>query len=538
MPPVQADYVLEYDVLSLEREHHLYLLARVRAGASSPAGQRRPLNLCLVLDRSGSMQGAKLDYVRQAAQFLVQRLGAADRLSLVTYSESVHVNLGPGPVLHKDAVNQALQAIRAGGTTNLSGGWLQGCSLVAEGMAEGQVNRVLLLTDGLANVGVTDPDRLAAMARQKRQEGIVTTTMGVGLDFNEDLLTRMAAEGGGAFYFIDNPDQAPHIFAEELADLLSVVGQNLLITLTLSPQIQMVRQLNAYPAEVRGREVVFRLGDLFADELKTLVLELNIPALERLGQVEVGQLRFDYDELGEQQVTHRTLTLPIVINLAGQEAFAAQAPNAEVVRAALLLRAARAREEAIHYADDGDFQRAAQVLTDVADAIQSAPLEDAVLQAEHDMLREEALDMELGASRYDSHARKAATTKSFYAARQARMQETVALHTRLKASRPALERHGPPPVVLAWRRERLPLHGRDRVRIGRAADNDVVIPEDGVSAYHCQIVRSGADFFLEDLNSTNGTYANGGRVAGRFRLSVGDIITVGSWLFMCRDAAG
>ncbi len=533
---MQADYVLEYDVLSLEQERHLYLLARVRA-AASPAGQRRPLNLCLVLDRSGSMQGAKLDYVRQAAQFLVQRLGAADRLSLVTYSETVHVNLGPGPVLHKDAVNQALQAIRAGGTTNLSGGWLQGCSLVAEGLAEGQVNRVLLLTDGLANVGVTDPDRLAAMARQKRQEGIVTTTMGVGLDFNEDLLTRMAAEGGGAFYFIDNPDQAPHIFAEELADLLSVVGQNLLITLTLSPQVHMVRQLNAYPAEVRGREVVFRLGDLFADELKTLVLELSIPALERLGQVEVGQLRFDYDELGQQQVAHRTLTLPIVVNLVGQEAFAGQAPNAEVVRAALLLRAARAREEAIRYADDGDFQHASQVLAEVADAIQSAPLEDEVLQAEHDMLREEALDMELGASRYDSHARKAATTKSFYAARQARMQETVALHTRLKASRPALERHGPPPAALAWRRERLPLHGRDRVRIGRAADNDVVVPEDGVSAYHCQIVRGGADLFLEDLNSTNGTYANGGRVAGRFRLSVGDIITVGSWLFMCRDAA-
>src|SRR5581483_3554447 len=137
-------------------------------------------------------------------QFLMQHLGAQDRFSLVTYDQKVAVHIAPTSVIHKDNLSSSIETITSGGTTNLSGGWLQGCQLVAE---------------GLADEGVTDSNRLVAMARQKREEGVTTTTMGVGMDFNEDLLTRMANEGGGAFYFIDNPDQAPKIFAEELNDL-------------------------------------------------------------------------------------------------------------------------------------------------------------------------------------------------------------------------------------------------------------------------------------------------------------------------------
>ncbi len=530
---MEADYVLDYDVLSMAREHRLYLMARIQAGPPPDAASRRPLNLSVVLDRSSSMAGDKIEYVKKAAQFLVQRLSGRDCFSLVTYNEAVSVDSPPGPVLHKDAVNHAIQAIRPSGTTNLSGGWLKGCQLVEQNAAEGQINRVLLLTDGLANEGVTDPARLAAMARQKREEGVTTTTMGVGLGFNEDLLTRLASEGGGAFYYIDNPDQAPRIFTEELADLMSVVGQNLTITLTLSPDVKMVTQLNAYPADVRGREIVFHLGDMYGDEIKRLLLELAIPALRTLGQVEVARLRFDYDELGQERVAHRTMDLPILVNVAPEEAFAGQAPNAEVVRSALLLRAARAREEAVRYADLGDFDGASQVLTQAADAIWAADLDDEELEAEHNMLREEAIDMEMGAQRYDTHTRKISTTRAYYGAHDRDQSETTAMHGRLKSSRPALERHGPPPTQLTWKRESRDLDGAG-LSLGRAADNDIVIPEDTVSSYHCQLVREGDDWILEDLNSTNGTFANGGRVKGRFRLSVGDVLTVGSWFFMCR----
>jgi Ca-activated chloride channel family protein len=260
----------------------------------------------------------------------------------------------------------------------------------------------LLLTDGLANLGITDPGRLTAMARQKREEGITTTTMGVGLDFNEDLLVQMASQGGGAFYFIDDPDQAPDIFAEELGDMQTVVGQNLIITLTPGPGVRFVRQLHAYPKDERDHKITFHLGDLHADETKQLVLELQVPGLEESGEAELARLRFDYDELREGGVTHQTIEVPIAVNVVPEDDFEEQAPDADVVKATLLLRAARAREEAVRHADHSDFRQAADTLTGMADAINEANLDDDELQAEHDMLREESVDMEL---RYDARVR-------------------------------------------------------------------------------------------------------------------------------------
>ncbi len=535
---MEADYVLDYDLLSMAREHQLYLMARIKAGANPNAQKRRPLNLSVVLDRSGSMAGDKLSYVKKATQFLVQHLGAQDRFSLVTYDQKVAVHIAPTSVIHKDNLSSSIETIMSGGTTNLSGGWLQGCQLVAEGLAEGQSNRVMLLTDGLANEGVTDSNRLVAMARQKREEGVTTTTMGVGMDFNEDLLTRMANEGGGAFYFIDNPDQAPKIFAEELNDLLSVVGQNLVITLTLSSKVSSVKYLNTYPMEKGAGNMTFRLGDLFADEIKTLLLELTIPALQMLGEVEVAWLRFDYDELAEERVTHRTLELPIKVNTVRDEDYHEGAPNAEVAKTALLLRAAQAREEAIKYADKGEFDKAKQTLSDIAEIIQRSGLDDTALQIEQNMLREEALDMELGPQRYDSHMRKASSTISHYGStRKMSSADSILLRERLKASRKAIERNGATPALVTWNQQSLTLNA-DLVRIGRAVDNDIVIDEEPVSRYHCQIVRDGDSLYLEDLGSTNGTFANGGKVQGRFRLSAGDILTVGACLFnFLSDAA-
>ncbi|MCA9912949.1 MAG: VWA domain-containing protein [Anaerolineae bacterium] len=214
---MRADFALDYDVLTVERPQQLYLMARFEAGTGPREAVRRPLNVSLVIDRSGSMAGEKIDYTRQAAQFLVQHLSRRDIFSVVLYNDKVETLLEPEPVLNKDRVMQSLDKMRVRGTTNLSGGWLQGCQHVAENQGGGKLNRVILMTDGLANRGVTDPNQLVQMSRQKQLEGISTTTMGMGTDFNEDLLIEMAHAGGGAYYFIESPEVAPQIFQEELS---------------------------------------------------------------------------------------------------------------------------------------------------------------------------------------------------------------------------------------------------------------------------------------------------------------------------------
>lgn len=531
---MNADYVLDYDVVSIEETHRLYLMMRVQAKPATQSVQRRALNLSVVLDRSGSMAGEKLDYVKKATQFLVRHLSKDDMLSVVTYDQMVKVDVPSNAVINKDAISNMVERIQAGGTTNLSGGWLQGCQLVADNLGDDRSNRVLLLTDGLANQGITDHDRLEQMARQKREEGVTTTTMGVGMGFNEDLLRRMAMAGGGAFYFIDNADQAPLIFKEELQDLLNVVGQNLMVALRVQPKVDFVAHLNAYPMDTDGDAIFFRMGDIYADEVKTLLVEITVESLHHQGDQQIGSVTFDYDEVTETGTQHRRQELPIHIKTVSKADFEGQAPNAEVMKAALLLKAARAREDAVKHADKGDFKSASEVLTKAADEIDKSEIEDADLQSQHDMLREEAVDMELGSARYDSYSRKSSVTKSHQSERFMRYSDqTEAMHLRLKQSRQAVERHDVTPTVLRWKKNRIELTRYDIVHIGRSEDSDIVLDEKAVSKNHCQIVREGDVLYLIDLDSKNGTFANGGQLEPntKFKLSRGDVITVGSSLF-------
>ncbi|MCI0714467.1 MAG: VWA domain-containing protein [Chloroflexi bacterium] len=531
---MQADYVLNYDVLSVAREHQLYVMARIKGKTAPDAKERPPLNVSVVLDRSGSMAGDKLDYARKAIEFLVQHLTPRDCFSLVSYDKSVKVDFAPTNIDNKDEVIQAVRKIRAGSTTNLSGGWLQGCHLVSTAeQITGQVNRVLLLSDGLANEGITDPQRLASMARQKRNESITTSTMGVGMGFNEDLMNQMAVEGGGAFYFIDDPDQAPTIFAEELRGLLTVVAQNLTITVETTNDVKMVRQMNMYTMEHRSGNPVFLMGDLFGDETKLLVLELHVPALKQLGMVDIAMLKFEFDEIVGDIVKHQIFELPININTVPKEDFEKAEPNQEVVKQMLLLDSAHARQEAMKYADEGDFPTATNVLNRAAQRIMETGVLDEELMNEHNALREEAVNMELGSERYDSRTRKTMMSTISYSTTRLWAKGKADTHDRLRRSRPALERHQDAPTVIMWGDRSINLVS-DKLTIGRHSGNDIVIDEPEVSEVHCQIVRRGDDYYLEDLNSTNGTFANGGQVAGHFRLSVGDVFTVGSQMFMAR----
>src|SRR5688572_9185199 len=145
---MRADFSLDYDVLTMEQSQKIYLMARFAAKAETVERLRRPLNISLVMDRSGSMAGAKIDYTRQAAQFLVQHLGPKDVFSIVLYNDKVETLFGPDVIRHKDQVTHLIEGIRVHGTTNLSGGWLDGCRHVAAHLNREAMNRVILMSDG------------------------------------------------------------------------------------------------------------------------------------------------------------------------------------------------------------------------------------------------------------------------------------------------------------------------------------------------------------------------------------------------------
>ncbi len=538
---MQADFVLDYDVVKINTAQKIYLMARVVSGEAVHHQKRRPLNLSLVIDRSGSMAGDKIDYTRQAAQFLVQNLGVNDTLSIVLYNDTVETLLLPEKVQRKDAISQKIAEIKPSGTTNLSSGWLEGCKLVAQNLDNPSVNRVILMSDGLANRGVTDKAQLVTMAQQKFGEGVSTTTMGLGNDFNEDLMMEMASSGGGAFYFIESPEVTPQIFQEELQGLLNVVAQNLVIGVLPSDGVNIAGQLNAYAMKFDGLYTTFRLGDVFADEIKALVIELTLPPYAE-GSHKVVNLRFEYDELRDNNTTqHHVVELPVTIRATNQQN-AIVVKNSVVNQNVLLLQAANARKTAVQLADRGAFNEASQILRNAAHLIENQNDNNPKLLEERNALMQQATDLEKGESGYDVYHRKTMSTQSFYTM-NSRHEDTVMLRLREQQKKrqtqsiervdseeidnaPKIEkRPGVTPTHATWNGITFALKG-DLIRIGRSSQNDIVMNVDGVSRFHCQLIRKENQLYLEDLGSTNGTMMGGVNMDTPQTISVGDVAYV------------
>lgn len=191
---MDAAVKLDHVLLAVDGEHDVNAMVEIVAPELERADAREPLRLALVVDRSGSMAGRKLEVAKRCASWLVARLDPRDELALVDYDDEVRLlaPLAPPGVEHRAAIGR----IHAGGSTNLSGGWLKGVEALGRTNGAGP-RKALLLSDGLANVGITEPGVLTALAARVSEEGIGTTTIGFGEDFDEELMTALAEAGGG-----------------------------------------------------------------------------------------------------------------------------------------------------------------------------------------------------------------------------------------------------------------------------------------------------------------------------------------------------
>ncbi|MHB9146290.1 MAG: vWA domain-containing protein [Symbiobacteriia bacterium] len=408
---IQLKAVLSRNRLPAETGGKVYLLlqlaapARAQAGEGEPGGadssRRLPLNLAAVLDRSGSMEGAKLTYTRKAASFLIEQMDAPDYLSVVTYDDEVQLLQPAAHITNRDLLKADVQAIRTGGSTNLSGGTLAGAREVRRHRSKERVNRVLLLTDGLANVGLTRREGLVEMAGQVRSAGILLTTLGVGDDFDEDLLTAMAEAGGGNFYYIANPDQIPAIFAQELEGLLAVAGQSLALSLAAAPGVT-IQGVLGYPPTGTPQATLITLPDIYAGETKSLVLELDV-APGPVGSRPLLRVDFGYDDLlaGCGAVNMR---LDVWASVEDAAALEGVQDDPDVLKQAHLARSAQALEEAIDLADRQDFERGSQVLAEMAAALESVGGADESVSQQIHALREKAAEYKAG--HYDAASRK------------------------------------------------------------------------------------------------------------------------------------
>jgi len=239
---------------------------------------RKPYHLSLVIDRSGSMSGEPLLEAVRCAKYIVDRLESTDVVSLVTFDDRVKVLAVATPVGDRKALHAALAHIRPGGSTNLHGGWYLGAELFLDEVKQAALCRVILLSDGNANVGeTTDTNEIAALCADAAEKGVTTSTYGLGRDFNEELMVEMGRRGGGNHYYGDTAFDLFEPFAEEFDFISSLYARQVRLELA-APEGVKITLLNDYQFEQRDGFPLIRLPDIPLGAEAWALVELEIPA--------------------------------------------------------------------------------------------------------------------------------------------------------------------------------------------------------------------------------------------------------------------
>lgn len=343
------------------RENTVDVLVRVQA-PDAPIGKvstRPTQTIAVVLDRSGSMDGKPLAEAQRCAEFVATRLRSTDAMSVVQFDNRVERLLPATTIGDGGRVRAAIATIQSGGNTNLHGGWLEGAQTLADIPVSG-LNRVILLSDGCANEGVTDSQEISSQCAAWAAKGITTSTYGLGRSFNEELMVAMARAGGGNHYYGDTAEDLMEPFEQELDLLANLALRQVVLSAPPLGQLK-VTMLNDLPPAGDG----WRLPDLAWGAEAWALVQVTIPADALVGlgsSMAVLEVSVCGNTLeGEPVVLERArLALPVL----SQAAFDALPEDELVGRRAAEVAAGRMLIRMRAAAEAGDWAVVEEMLAD------------------------------------------------------------------------------------------------------------------------------------------------------------------------------
>ncbi|HXG92116.1 MAG TPA: VWA domain-containing protein [Blastocatellia bacterium] len=416
------EIITERPLLLAGKQQTADVLIRITPPRPDSLSKRPRLNLSLVLDRSGSMQGEKIARAREAAKFCIDQMLAQDRVSLVIFDDVVEVLAPSQPVENKEAIKQMISRITARNSTALHEAWVRGGIQVSEHLIEGAINRVLLITDGLANVGETNVDRIITQASELAARGVSTSTIGIGSDFNEDLLIPMAEAGRGNAWHVEEPSDMERIFATEMEGLVAQVGHTVSLGLTPADGVRVADVLNDFEVTHTGR---YKLPNLVAGSPIDVVIRLNVPARAAGEKFKALDLRLAWNPQGAPSSEREVISESIVLEFTAAADVEKIPPDERVLKAVQLLMAARARREAIADLDRGDAAAARARVAGIAYSFAQAcapMMADADVQQEAQRLQD--LQAELSSSADLKMARKKMSYQSYSLSRRGKQSKS------------------------------------------------------------------------------------------------------------------
>ena len=360
----KVEFFTTYTKLEAERAQTVDVLIRITPPIPNPDLSTRPnwkgrpdLNLSLVLDRSGSMHGEKMIRAREAAMFCVDQMLPTDRLSVVTFDDRIEVLFPSEPVTNKQSMKDLISRVMARDSTNLHEAWRRGGLTVSEHMLDQGINRVVLITDGLANVGITNTDEIVSQVMGLFQRGVSTSTIGIGADFNEDLLMPMAQSGGGNAWHVVEPNDMQHIFQIELEGLIAQFAHTVSSSLIPADGVRIVDVLNDFELTETGR---YRLPNLQSGSPLDVVVQLTVGAEKAGTQMRLIDLRLGFTP--QEAKNAEVLKQAHTVEFASRTEVERSPVNYEVVKTVQFLMNARARNEAMKRMDQGDYDAARGII--------------------------------------------------------------------------------------------------------------------------------------------------------------------------------
>ncbi len=341
-----------------------HALVRLQAAEQESKEDAKTLNLALVVDRSGSMRGTKIEDARNAAIQMLDRMRDGDRVALISYSDEVSVDV-PSVVLDETSrtrVRNAIYRITDGGSTNLGGGLIEGLKQVEAHAADADVNRVLLISDGLANRGVQEPNELNRIAREYLQKGVVATTIGLGADYNEDLMTGVADHGGGNYYFVEKSELIADTLNDEIGQMAATVAKNVALHVTLKDGVT-VEKVHGWVTRTDGDTIVVPLGEFFSGQTRSVLWKFQLPeALKPGDKLELSPVELTFNTLDGAVDLQRVSTQPLSVEITADKDLIAQAQDMEVAARIAEIELATSMEAAANLVAEGKYEEAKQLL--------------------------------------------------------------------------------------------------------------------------------------------------------------------------------
>jgi Ca-activated chloride channel family protein len=389
---IKLDTALATPVLLAEQKQNVYLRVSL-TGLPFKEQKRVPINVALVIDKSGSMQGQKISNAKKAAIMAVEHLRPYDIISVITYDHQAEILLPATKASNKDMIIREINNLKAGGSTALYDGVEKGARELRKFLDRKRVNRIILVSDGLANVGPSTPEELGKLGSALGEENISVTTIGLGLGYNEDLMTRLAQKSDGNHAFVEQASDLVAFFEHEFSDILSVVSQEVNVTIICGEAICPLRVLNR-DAKILPQQVFVKLNQLYSEQEKYVLLELEVPA-HKVGEeimiagIAVVYRRMDNDKMERMSSMVRasfTDSLEVV----------AKNTDANVMTAVAEQLAVEKNELAVKLRDEGKIKEARRVLIENANKLgeEAAKYNSKSLEKLKDMNLDDAKNLE------------------------------------------------------------------------------------------------------------------------------------------------